>query len=185
MHDTWHHRSFRCRIACQLICHDLPGSASLTLQQLAEKPDGSRLIPARLYQNVQHITFLVHSSPQDLKSTIDPQIHFVQMPRITPASASPAQAPGVLLSKLVAPGTNALIADDHTTVSHHLLNVPIAEATAEVQPDALADDVNGETMARVATVSSHASLHHTEVYLTTPFNLLIDKETFFIPTNMG
>jgi len=59
---------------------------ALTAQQSAKEPLGGTLIAARLQQNIDDITVLIHGTPQILLLAIDSDEQFVQIPGITESS---------------------------------------------------------------------------------------------------
>ena len=58
----------------------------MTAQQSAKEPFGGTLIVARLQQNIDDITVLIHGTPQILLLAIDSDEQFVQIPGITESS---------------------------------------------------------------------------------------------------
>jgi hypothetical protein len=53
---------------------------------------------------------------------------------------------GVELAEFAAPLTNGLVRHSDPACEQQFLNIAVAQTKAEVQPDAMADDFNGETM---------------------------------------
>lgn len=71
------------------------------------------------------------------------------MPLIPRLWTTAANLVGILLSELLAPLPNALVANENTPVGHHLFNVPIAQREGEVQKDAVADYFRWEAVTAV------------------------------------
>jgi hypothetical protein len=65
---------------------------ALTAQQSAKEPLGCTLIAARLQQNIDHITILIHGTPKILLLAVDSDEEFVQIPGVTEASLSLANS---------------------------------------------------------------------------------------------
>jgi hypothetical protein len=60
---------------------------------------GGVLIAAALHEDIQHISVLIHRSPQILSFATDREKHFVQMPRIATARAATLQFLSIGLPK--------------------------------------------------------------------------------------
>jgi hypothetical protein len=68
------------------------------------------------------------------------------MPLISGARTPASKLIGIRLAELSAPLANGLIGHDHATGEQHLFDIPITEAKAEVQPDAMTDDLSREAV---------------------------------------
>jgi hypothetical protein len=74
--DTRQDRSTGSSIALQLVGDDSEWLLALTAQQSAKEPLGCTLITARLQQNIDDITVLIHGTPL----AVDSDEEFVQIP---------------------------------------------------------------------------------------------------------
>jgi hypothetical protein len=72
-HDT----PVRCRVAPQLVRHQLPRFAALPLQELAKEPFGRAGISMLLNEDVDHISILVDSPPEIVTPAPDVDEEFV------------------------------------------------------------------------------------------------------------
>ena len=81
--DTRQDRSTGSSIALQLVGDDPEWLLALTAQQSAKEPLGCTLIAARLQQNIDDITVLIHGTPKILLLAVDSDEEFVQIPGIT------------------------------------------------------------------------------------------------------
>jgi hypothetical protein len=84
--NTRQDRSTGSTIALQLVGDDPEWFLALTAQQSAKEPLSCTLIAARLQQNIDDITVLIHGTPKIMLLAVDSDEEFVQMPSITEAS---------------------------------------------------------------------------------------------------
>ena len=75
-------RSTGSSIAFQSVGDDPEWLLALTTQQSAKEPLGCRLIAARLQENIDDITILIHSTPKILLPAVDSDEEFVQIQRL-------------------------------------------------------------------------------------------------------
>jgi hypothetical protein len=75
------------------------------------------------------------------------QKYLIQMPLVTRPRALTTPLVRVCLAKLPTPLTDRFIRHDDATGKQQLFDIPVAEAEAEVQPDAMADDLGREMVA--------------------------------------
>jgi hypothetical protein len=85
---------------------------------------------------------------------VDGQKHFVEVPRVARPRAVTTELIGLRWPTLPAPRADGFIGDQHATDKEELFDVPVAEAEAVVQPDAVTDNFGGKTMMFVALRSS-------------------------------
>ncbi len=83
MDDGRHDAPMRRRIASQLVGDQRPRHATLLLQQLAEESFGGFPITARLDEDIDHITVLIHRTPEVLTFALDRDEDLVQVPRVS------------------------------------------------------------------------------------------------------
>jgi hypothetical protein len=84
--NAWQDRSIGNSIALQIVGDDPEWLLALTAQQSAKEPLGCTLIAARLQQNIDGITILIHGTPKILLPAVDSDEEFVQISGITEAS---------------------------------------------------------------------------------------------------
>ena len=90
-------------IALQLVGHDPEWFLALTAQQSAKESLGCKLIAARLQQNLDDITVLIHGTPKILLLAVDSDEEFVQIPGVTEAPLFLFQTSGIVGSEFPAP----------------------------------------------------------------------------------
>jgi hypothetical protein len=104
-----------CPIAPQLVGHQPPRFASLTLPELAKEPLDRTPIATRLHENVDDIAVLIDGPPEILPLTLDRHEELVQMPGVAQATLPAKELPSVLRSELSAPLPNRLVGNDDPT----------------------------------------------------------------------
>jgi hypothetical protein len=133
-------------IALQRIRDDHPRHVGQAFEQLAEELLRGLLVPATLDENVQHVAVLIHGTPQVMPDPINGEKHLVQVPFI-PWPRSPApELIGIGLSEFPAPLPYCFVGDDDSAGEQQLFHIPLAQAEAAVEPDAMADDLSRKPM---------------------------------------
>jgi hypothetical protein len=69
-----------------------------------------------------------------------------QVPLIAGSRAPPAELISIDLPEFLAPIAYGFIGQEHAALDHQLFNIPLAQANAKVEPDAMADDLGREPM---------------------------------------
>jgi hypothetical protein len=62
------------------------------------------------------------------------QKHFIHVPLVTSSGAASAKPIGVGLSKLPAPILHGFVGQRHASLCHHLFDMAVAHAEAEIPP---------------------------------------------------
>ena len=137
-------------VALQLVSHQLPRSASLPLQELAEEPFGRTGVAISLNQDLDDITVLVHGPPQVVPFAPDPHEDFVYLPHVTQPTLATLQLSGVLRSELPTPLPDGLMGDGDSPLRQQILHVAETQGKPVVQPNAVADDLTREPVAAMA-----------------------------------
>ena len=145
-HDT----PVRCRVAPQLVRHQLPRFASLPLEELAKEPFGRVGISMFLNEDVDHIPILVHGPPEIVPLALDVHEDFIQVPHVSQTTLATSKHPRVLRSELPTPLPDGLVGDDDSALRQEFLDVAEAQGESMVQPNAVADDFAREPVAAVA-----------------------------------
>ena len=100
MRHQRHHRAMCDAITSEFVGHKSERFATLALQESAEEPSRCSPIPARLHEDVDHVSVLVNGTPEVLALTVDGDEQFVQQPDVAEPALAPFQSPGVLGSTL-------------------------------------------------------------------------------------
>jgi hypothetical protein len=111
---------------------------------------GRMLVPPTLYQNIQDVPILIHRPPQIIPFTVDGEKDLVQVPLVTWLGSSMTELIGICLAKLAAPLPDGFVRHDHPADEQEFFHVAVAETEAEVQPDAMADDLSREAVILVS-----------------------------------
>ena len=150
MDDGRHDAPMRRRIASQLVGDQPPRHATLPLQQLAEESFGGFPITARLDEDIDHITVLIHRTPEVLTFALDRDEDLVQVPRVSQASLSALESTGVFRPEFDAPKSDRFIGNRDAALSQQILNISKAHAESVVEPDGVADDFGRKSISVVA-----------------------------------
>src|SRR5262249_10587706 len=86
--------------ALEFIGDDHTRHVRQSLEELTEEPLCRPLIPAALYQDIQHAPILIHRPPQIVTFALDPQKYLVHMPLVAGPRTSATQLIRILLAKL-------------------------------------------------------------------------------------
>ena len=114
MFHPWEDLSLSSSVALEFVSHDHARHVGQALEQLAEELLCGAFIAAALYQDIQHVPFLIYCPPQIVTFALDCQKYFIPLPLVTRPRTAATQLVGILLSKLAAPLTNRLIRHDHS-----------------------------------------------------------------------
>jgi hypothetical protein len=139
----------RSAVAFQLVGDDHPGYVLAPCEPLAEERLRRRFVPAPLHQNIQPIPVLVHRSPELVAYFVDGEHHLVSMPLIARSGTSTPSLVGVWLSECPTPGPHSFVREKNATGGHEGLDISVAQTKAEVEPDAVTDDLGREAVTLV------------------------------------
>src|SRR3954454_15888420 len=81
---------------------------------------------------------------------MDGEQHLVHVPRVARPRTPAPELIGIGLSECPAPLPDRFVGDDDATGAQQLFDVPVAEAEAVVQPDAMTHNFGWKTMVCVA-----------------------------------
>ena len=99
-------------------------------------------------QDLEDLALMIDRAPQVHMPAGDPDDHFVEMPAITRSRTAPSQSPGDRRSEFEHPTANALVGNVEPALGKQLLNIAIAQAEPEVQPDGMLDHDRGKRCRR-------------------------------------
>jgi hypothetical protein len=146
---TRQHLAFRSTVALQFIGADHTGHIVQTLEQFPEEFLRRLLVPAALHAHIEDVALLIDGPPEVVPFTMDRQQHFIEVPCVPGPRAPTTQLIGVLLAELAAPLPDGFLGHEDAPDEEQLFHVPIAEAEAVVQPDAVTDDLGGKAVVLV------------------------------------
>lgn len=142
------------RIASQPVRHDRPRLTTEAREQVSEEAPSGRCVPPLLEQDVDDLAILVDGPPQVPVLAPDPDEDLVHEDRVAVAAVPSPQSPRVPGSELVAPEADRLVGDDDSSPGQQVLDVPMAQVEAVVEPDCVLDDLRRKPMAPVGTCSA-------------------------------
>ena len=118
----------------------------IALEQLAEELLRRVLVPAALHQDIEDIAVLIHRPPQVMAFTIDGEEHLIQMPLVARPGRRRRSSLAYAWPNFRHHLADGFVGDDDPTGEQQLFDISIAEAEAEIEPDAVADDLGREAM---------------------------------------
>lgn len=108
------------------------------------------MITARLNQDVDDISVLIHGTPEVLPLTIDRDKEFIQMLGIAEATLSSLQSPSIIRTELLTPLSDSLVRDDDSAFGKKIFDIAKTQTEAVVNPDGMTDDVRRKPVSVVA-----------------------------------
>jgi hypothetical protein len=121
-------------------------------------------VPSTLHQDIEYIVVLIHRPPQVMPHAVDGQKHPVEVSCVARSGLSMPQLIGILLPELAAPLADGFVGHVDATCDQELLHVTVAQGESIVEPDAVADDLDGKAVVVVASVGGGRE----HVWLPTP-----------------
>ena len=116
------------RVASQLVGNHPRWFRTLAAQKSSKEALCGVLITMRLDQDVDHVTVLVHGTPQVLLLAVDSNEDLVQIPVVAEPSFSSLQFPGIVRTELLAPAPDGLIRQDDSPLGEKILYISEAQA---------------------------------------------------------
>jgi hypothetical protein len=107
-----------------------------------------------LNQDVDHVTILIHGTPQILLLAINPNENLIQVPVIAQSPLSSLQFPSIGRTELLTPLPDRLVRHDDSALGKKILDITEAQAEAMISPDRIADDLGRVTITEVTRPSA-------------------------------
>ncbi len=148
------HFLLRGAVAFQLVGNDDPWHVRQPFQQFTEKLLRCLFISTALYQNIQDVAILIDSPPQVMPLTVNGEKHLIEVPLVTGSGPPMPECIRIGLTELSAPLPDGFIGHGNPPGEQEFFDIAVAETEAEVQPDAVADDLVWKTVILVAVVGS-------------------------------
>src|SRR5262249_16213494 len=148
--DPRQYLALGCAITFQLIRNDDPRYVLQPLEQLTEKLLRRLFVASALHEDIEDVVVLVDSAPEVMALAINGQKDLIQVPLVTWLGSSVLQLIGIRLPKLQTPLADGLVGHRDAALEQDFLHVAVAQREAIIEPDAMADDLAGETMVLVA-----------------------------------
>src|SRR6476646_2077462 len=79
----------------------------------------------------------------------DLEEHFIKVPGVARPRRSSTQVVGITLAELEAPFSDGFVSKDHAAHCQHFFDIAKAQREAEIQPNAMANDLGREAMTMV------------------------------------
>jgi hypothetical protein len=132
-----------------VIRDDHPRHICQTCEEVAEESLRGLLVPPALHQDIENMAILIDGAPQIVTGAVDREEHCIEMPLVARSRTPAAQLVGIGLPELPAPIAHGFVRQHDPAFGHELFNSSIAQAKAEIQPDAVTDDLCWESMALI------------------------------------
>jgi hypothetical protein len=136
-------------IAFELVRDDHPRNILAALEQLAEELLGRVRVTPTLDPDIQDMIVLIQRPPPIVVCATNRQEYLIQVPPISTLRPSVSKLIGICLAKLTAPLADRFIRHNDATGEEEFFEVAVAETKAEIEPDAMADDLGQETVVLV------------------------------------
>ncbi len=102
------------------------------------------IVALALHEDVEHLAFAVHRTPQPKALARDCDRHLVQVPLRGRPRATAAQLSCEQRSELPHPAPNGFVGQIEPALGQQVLDVAIAQGKAQIQPDRMLDDSRRE-----------------------------------------
>jgi hypothetical protein len=106
-----------------------------------------------LNRNVDHVSVLVHSSPEKMPLALDVHEEFIQMPDVSRPSLPTPEPSCELRPELPAPPPDGLVGDRDSSLRQESLDVSEAQSESIMEPDSVTDDLGRESVSVVTTTT--------------------------------
>jgi hypothetical protein len=123
------------RIRAQFIGDNLIRKVSLFFQEFPYKFKGCALVPARLGQDLQNLTFIVNCAPQIHPLATNSNKDLIKMPGSRRLNSAGSDVGGNRRTEFQNPPADRFIADINASFGKHFLNVTKTQRKAKVEPD--------------------------------------------------
>ena len=104
------------------------------MQQSAKEQLGCTLIAARLQQNIDDITVLIHGTPKIMLLAVDSDKKFVQIPGITEASLFLLKTSGKVGSEFPAPLADGFVRNNYSAFGQKIFNITEVQVRSDDKP---------------------------------------------------
>ncbi len=150
--------SYGSGVASQFVGNDPHWFGTLTAQEPSKVSFRGTLITMRLHQNVDHVTVLIHGTPQPLLLAIDSNGNLIQVPVVAEPSLSSASISAHSPGRFSTPLSDRVIGHNDSPLGEKNLHVSEAQAEAMVSPDRIAGIIwGGNDSRRTRRIASHST----------------------------
>lgn len=149
--------SKRGSIAFAFVGDDSKRFFPLAAHQSLKEPLGGALIPARLNQDVDHVTVWIHGPPEILLLAVDSDEDLIQVPAVAEAALAALQLSSIVRTELLTPMSNGFIGNDEAAFCEKIFHISKAQAETMINPAGMANDFDREAVTVVTrTTGFHA-----------------------------
>jgi hypothetical protein len=133
-------------VAPALVRDEHPWPVGQALEPRAAELLGGGLVPARWDQEIEDVAVWIHGPPQRGAGTSAGEAHLSPVPLIAWPGVPPTPLLGLLLPDCHPPLPDGLVGHEEATGKPPRLDLAVAEPAADVQPDAVTDDLSRQAV---------------------------------------
>lgn len=133
-------------VAPQLICDDSSRFPATRSQQSLEEAHRSLSISAPLQEYINHLTVLIHRTPEIVLLALDLHEDLIDEEGVTESLVPAPKFPGVLWPKLDAPQSDRYVADRDSALRHEIFDVTSTQIEAVIEPNRVLNNLRRETV---------------------------------------
>ena len=137
-------------VAAQLVGNEPDRHPAVPLQLSPKEPCGRLAIPARLHEDIEDVTVLVHCAPEILAPALNGDEQLVEMPCVAQRASATSQAAGIVGPEGLAPLADLFVGDCNAPLDEQILHIVETEPEAAAEPHRVADDLRREAVATIA-----------------------------------
>lgn len=150
-------------IAPQFISHDFPRFTAVIAQQTPEEALRCSTIPLCLQVDIDHLTVLIHSTPQVMLLAVYLHKDFIDVEGIAIASVFSLKSPCVQSTELDAPDSDRFTTDRDAPFCQQILNISMAEIESVVEPDGVGNDIGWGRLAGIGCAYMYSWANSIEI----------------------
>ena len=130
------------------------------LGQLDQKSPGCLLAAPLSHQDIQHVTMLIHGTPEIENLTVDLDHNLIKAPLVTRLWSVATDGVGRKRAELAFPIPHRLVAGFNPAIAKQFLDIAKAQTEAIIQPRSMADDLSWKavTFERIRARFQHPSV---------------------------
>ena len=158
--------SVRDAVASQLVRDDLPRFTAVIFEQPLEEAFSSLAVASTLQKYINNFPVLIYSPPQIMLYAVNLHEYFINIEGIPIPLVPVLQTSSIPGTKFVTPQPDGFIADDDTSFSQKIFDIPMTEIESMIEPDGVLDDFRWKSVTFVRVSSRNHAVIVTQQPLT-------------------
>jgi hypothetical protein len=151
-------------VAPALVRDEHPWPVGQALEPRAAALLGGGFVPARVDQEIEDVAVWIHGPPQIVAGPSAGEAHLRQVPLIAWPGVPPTQLLGLLRPECHTPLPDGLVGHEDATGTPQLRDLAVAKTAAEVQPDAVTDDLSRQAVVLIGS-GGRGRMHRSSINL--------------------